>query len=291
MTTTGAVSLRQFSAAAVKSTSNTVCRAMERLDPSVFDRARNTIAGMSGYRDFATFKRKQLGYQQDLLDISTISRKPEHLHAFTRMLAYQPDNYENRLDEFGAIDTVQRLLFDRPPLGIHLGSNFGTYLYYLKYSRGFDRFFGIDPDRSATRGAKEIGVTVIPATAHALPFRDNSLDLVVTHYLLEIHYCSLLQTFLNPSPLPSPSEVKRKAFMFRNTALAEIARVLRPGGWYISDGDFSSALEIMGSLPEDLIMQLGLPEQIREEVAAQLFGFSRLFAFHKPQIPLDSIAA
>ncbi|MFL5980334.1 MAG: class I SAM-dependent methyltransferase [Gaiellaceae bacterium] len=114
-------------------------------------------------------------------------------------------------EKFGA-DLKRKLLANARGRVLEIGV--GTGLSFPHYPAEIDELVGVEPSepmlRRARRRAAELGrhVTLVEAPAEALPFEDGSFDTVVTLAVL----CSV----------DDPPR-----------ALAEIRRVLRPGGRFV----------------------------------------------------------
>ncbi len=122
--------------------------------------------------------------------------------------------YPSWANTFGSYNLPQALLavLDSVPRSariLELGCGGGALLRTLA-ERGFERLVGLDLARTALREAcrRETPAAFVLAEAERLPFRSQSFDVVIATDLIE-HVDDL------------------------DAHLAEVARVLRPGGWYL----------------------------------------------------------
>jgi SAM-dependent methyltransferase len=122
---------------------------------------------------------------------------------------------------------------------LDIGCNYGAYLYYLKEKFGMD-VSGVDIDKGAVEYAIAAGLNIVKGDARALPFQNNSFDLVISNCFHDDNAFIVGKTLRESD--------------FQYVTLREIHRVLKKGGSYISErstetdnlmfGDFSSRREI-----------------------------------------------
>lgn len=129
-----------------------------------------------------------------------------------RLFAALYDPLSKAAEEKRGADTKRELLANARGRVLEVG--IGTGLSLPHYPREVDEIVGVDPSQPMLRRARdraaELGrdVTLLQAPAEALPFADDSFDTVVTLAVL----CSVDD---------------------QGRALAEVRRVLRPGGRFI----------------------------------------------------------
>jgi len=129
-----------------------------------------------------------------------------------RLFAALYDPLSKAAEEKLGAEKKRRLLADASGRVLEVG--IGTGLSLPHYPAGVDEIAGVDPSQPMLRRARdraaELGrdVTLLQAPAEALPFADDSFDTVVTLAVL----CSVDD---------------------QGRALAEVRRVLRPGGRFI----------------------------------------------------------
>lgn len=229
------------------------------------------IARLKGMPDYAMLERAhtdEILFLRQMMSSPDQARKGNLRELFNRSLVSEPGNYCKALDEFDHLDVTLQLLFGEAQFfGVQLAANFGPYLHFAKHHRPGFSLCGIDPDPTAVRYAGQLGVEVRQADATNLPFGKESVDAVFSQNFLEEVYC---QNIAKGSGDSSADE-------FRQRVLAEVARILRPGGWFISDHEFTLTDLILIKWPKGQQFE---PHQFSSDFSNQ-FGLDRLVAFRK----------
>ena len=156
-----------------------------------------------------------------------------------------PVSYDLSFQSFSPIEMARRLIFqDQKPVGVQLASNWGFYPLFLKEALGLTGFFGLDSDPYAVAYAQKIGAPVIQADARALPFPDGTLDLVVSSHFLDFSYIKLIDqlNYLNGKYTED----------FQTTVRREIVRVLKPGGWFLTQTEVLSEADLTRAWPGNI---------------------------------------
>jgi SAM-dependent methyltransferase len=145
---------------------------------------------------------------------------------------------------------------DRAGTVLDLGAGFGAALHAL--AARFEYVIAIEPERAraivAQTRATELGVservTLACTDGVRLPIANASVDVVVAVNVLE-HLCDALAP-----------------------ALAEVARVLAPGGWFLADS--RNRYDLLFPEPHARLRGLGLLPRAWQEPYARLRGVRRL---------------
>jgi len=154
---------------------------------------------------------------------------------------FTPMNYQIYHQTFIPIEMARRIVFpDIKPAGIQLASNWGVYPLFLKEQMGLTDFYGIDVDKAAIAYAEKIGAPVIEADARSLPFPAERFDLVFSSHFLDCSYFG----FINSVKGLSWGE---EFINFRLDVMREVYRVLRPGGWFITQTEVVSCQDLISS--------------------------------------------
>lgn len=157
-----------------------------------------------------------------------------------RMQLATPTNYDFSFQSLGPIEMARRLVFqDSKPTGAQLASNYGLYPLFLKEQVGLTKFYGIDSDPHAVAFAREIGAPVKEADARAIPFPDGSLDLIISSHFLDYSYISLIDRLNHLCGKYTED--------FQTTVSREIIRALKPGGWFLTQTEFLSEVDLTTS--------------------------------------------
>ena len=132
----------------------------------------------------------------------------------------------------------------------------------LEMLRPYGRAVGFDLTAIWVRFAREHGHTVAQASIDAIPFRSGTFDLVTS---FDVFQC-----------LPEPVE---------QAAIAEIARVLKPGGWVLLH---VAALEVLHGKHSVLSEEVRryTPSRLRSIVEHGGFTIERLTFDHMSLLPL-----
>jgi SAM-dependent methyltransferase len=132
----------------------------------------------------------------------------------------------------------------------------------LEMLRPYGRAVGFDLTAIGVRFAREHGHTVAQASIDAIPFQDATFDLVTS---FDVFQC-----------LPEPVE---------QAAIAEIARVLKPGGWVLLH---VAALEVLHGKHSVLSEEVRryTPSRLRSIVEHGGFTIERLTFDHMSLLPL-----
>ena len=136
-------------------------------------------------------------------------------HTITRIIAAIAPIYDPVIDRFlNGEAKVRKRMADRIPefeRGLDIGCGTGTFLEFMKSKGG--ELYGIDISGRMLKVAakKHTGIEFLRGSALHLPFRDASFDAVFSTMMM--HHLTHEE---------------------RTAALAEIRRILRPGGIYYS---------------------------------------------------------
>jgi len=132
----------------------------------------------------------------------------------------------------------------------------------LEMLRAYGRAVGFDLTATGARFARAHGQTVAQASIAAIPFRTSAFDLVTS---FDVFQCL-------------PDEIER-------TAIAEMARVLKPGGWLLLH---VAALEILHGKHSVLSEEVRryTPGRLRAIVERGGFQVDRLTFDHMSLLPL-----
>ncbi|MFA6170373.1 MAG: class I SAM-dependent methyltransferase [Candidatus Margulisiibacteriota bacterium] len=183
---------------------------------------------------------KEMIEEEQLLDIVK-----QLSQAQIMMQLATPANSDFSFQSFGPIEMARRLIFlGQKPVGIQLASNWGLYPLFLKEAIGLTGFSGIDCDPHAVAFAREIGAPVKEADARALPFPDGSLDLIISSHFLDHSYISLIDRLNHLSGHYTED--------FQTTVRREIIRVLKPGGWFLTQTEVLSEADLTTSWRENI---------------------------------------
>ena len=139
-----------------------------------------------------------------------------------------------RMDARGAADHRRRLVAAASGVVLEIGAGYGATFPF--YPAGVTEVLALEPDptlRGLARtaaGKAPVPVTVVDGVAESLPAADDSVDVVVSSLVL----CSVAD---------------------QSAVLAEVARVLRPGGLLLFYEHVRSAHRMLGAA-EDLLTPL-----------------------------------
>jgi len=126
---------------------------------------------------------------------------------------------------------------------LEIGSGRGGNCYYLSSYAGVRRLVGVDSSVASTRAAGRVcgdGVRFVGGDIAALPFRDRAFDVVLN---------------VEGSPF----------YPDRRTLLAEVARVLTPGGVFVYMDIFPRDEEALAAASRDASLDIESDEDVTEE--------------------------
>jgi|GEM_PF-5824938 SAM-dependent methyltransferase len=164
----------------------------------------------------------------DKLDLSAISRADQEITCLRGRARHplDPDaaTYLCSPANYLAVDCARRLLFEEgedeatPGLRVaELGCTYGPYLFFLKEACGLRDLKGVDIDAYAANYGRSMGLDIlVPENNSIIPLPDASRELIITQHVLDPEYMYAREI---------------------TALLKEIARVLSPGGVYISSND------------------------------------------------------